>query len=151
MQVDQIEDEIKQKLQTKMELEGQFKNGVSWFYWIAGLSIINTVTYLMGMDWSFIAGLGVTQMIDVFTESLYGSIRVIALFINFLLAGFFAFLGYLTRKRRNWVIILGVVLYSLDTIIFIFFQDWISVAFHGLAIYSFIKAILANNKLKMLT
>jgi hypothetical protein len=74
-----------------------------------------------------------------------------AIAINFILAGIFVVLGYIARQGRNWVIIIGVVLYALDTIIFVFLQDWISIAFHGFAIYSFIKATKANNKLKMLS
>jgi uncharacterized membrane protein len=145
------QDEMEQRLLVRMELEEQFRNGVNWFYWIAGLSIINTVLYFIGQEWGFIAGLGVTQVIDMFAYAWDGSLRLIAIAINFILAGIFVVLGYIARQGRNWVIIIGAVLYALDTIIFVFLQDWISIAFHGFAIYSFIKAIKANNKLKMLS
>ncbi|WP_069998582.1 hypothetical protein [Cellulosilyticum sp. I15G10I2] len=142
--------EIEQKLMVRMQLEDQFRSGVNWFYWIAGLSIINSVLYLIGHEWGFVAGLGVTQIIDIITYSWYGSFRLVAIGINFMLAGVFALLGYAARSGRNWVIIVGAVLYALDAIVFIFIQDWISIAFHGLAIYAFIKAIKANNQLKKL-
>ena len=51
------------------ELAAQTTNGASWFYWIAGLSAINSVVYLSGSDWSFLAGLGLTQLADGFVDA----------------------------------------------------------------------------------
>src|SRR5437016_14082822 len=41
-------------------LEKQLKSGGSWFYWIAGLSLINSAIALSGSGMRFILGLGVT-------------------------------------------------------------------------------------------
>jgi hypothetical protein len=59
-------DEMEQQILLRMQLEEQFRNGINWFYRIAGLSIINTVLYFIGQEWGFIAGLGMTQVIDMF-------------------------------------------------------------------------------------
>lgn len=40
------------------------RNGTAWFFWIAGLSLVNAVITHAGSDLSFVAGLGVTQVID---------------------------------------------------------------------------------------
>jgi len=37
-----------------------FNNGVSWFFFVAGLSVVNSLLVLFGADWSFIFGLGIT-------------------------------------------------------------------------------------------
>src|ERR1044071_6443875 len=42
-------------------LEKQLKGGGSWFYWIAGLSLVNSVLALSGSETRFILGLGITQ------------------------------------------------------------------------------------------
>src|SRR5207253_1864194 len=42
-------------------LERQRRNGAQWFYWIAGLSLINAAIALAGQEWRFILGLGVTR------------------------------------------------------------------------------------------
>src|SRR2546428_6752639 len=41
-------------------LERQRRNGAQWFYWIAGLSLINAAIALAGQEWRFIFGVGVT-------------------------------------------------------------------------------------------
>src|SRR5216117_2936789 len=39
----------------------QLKSGASWFYWIAGLSLINSIVAFTGGQWAFLFGLGITQ------------------------------------------------------------------------------------------
>ena len=46
--------------------EALLKSGASWFYWIAGLSLINSFIALSGSDYGFILGLGITRIIDAF-------------------------------------------------------------------------------------
>lgn len=50
------------------------KNGANWFYWIAALSLINTVILMSGGSVSFLFGLGTTQIIDTFLVSLFHAI-----------------------------------------------------------------------------
>src|SRR6266516_3067348 len=45
-------------------LEKQLKGGGSWFYWIAGLTLVNAVMALSGSGTRFILGLGLTQIFD---------------------------------------------------------------------------------------
>ena len=55
-------------------LHQKFRNGVSWFYWIAGLSIVNSLM-IMVADRAFIFGLGITQITDaVFAQAPNGMI-----------------------------------------------------------------------------
>ncbi len=34
--------------------ESTFKNGANWFYWIAALSLVNTILFRTGSSWTFI-------------------------------------------------------------------------------------------------
>ena len=42
-------------------LEKQVERGASWFYWIAGLSLVNSILSLTDSGWMFFFGLGITQ------------------------------------------------------------------------------------------
>jgi hypothetical protein len=50
-------------------LERRRRNGGQWFYWIAGLSLINAALAFAGQDWRFILGLGVTQVVQELAKS----------------------------------------------------------------------------------
>lgn len=55
-------DQFKQ-VADRLKIENQFKGGASWFHWIAGLSIVNLLTLLLGARWTFFVGLGTTQVV----------------------------------------------------------------------------------------
>ena len=59
-----MEEQEKKAIEENLKVQGQFKSGADWFFWIAGLSIINSIILLAGGQWSFIVGLGITQIID---------------------------------------------------------------------------------------
>ena len=111
-------------------------SGAGWFWWIAGLSVVNTIMMHSGTDRSFVIGLGFTLLADV----IFKEIKVIAFIIDAIaLAIFFGF-GFLSRKGHLWAFVTGIVLYTLDAGIYILGQDWMSVAFHGLALFYMIAA-----------
>ena len=53
-----------------IKIAKSFENGSKWFYWIAGLSIINSVAHLAKGDFSFVIGLGITQIVDAIAFAL---------------------------------------------------------------------------------
>lgn len=106
-------------------------SGAGWFWWIAGLSVVNTVMIHSGSDRNFVIGLGFTLMAD----AVFKGYKVIAFSIDAVALGTFFGLGYFSRKGHLWAFVTGVVLYALDALIYVAFQDWMSVAFHGLALF----------------
>lgn len=140
-----------EKIEIKLGLEAQFRNGVSWFYWIAALSLINTLVTLFDGSWNFIAGLGITQVVDWvvydLAESFSSPIIYIGLLINVVIIVVCFVCGLLAHRKKKWAIILGMVFYSLDTIIFLIFTDYLSIAFHVYAIYCIFKGYKAINEL----
>ena len=40
------------------------RNSARWFWWIAGLSAINSIASLIQAEYSMVLGLGVTQVLD---------------------------------------------------------------------------------------
>ncbi len=142
-------------IQNRLVLERRFKNGVNWFYWIAGLSIVNSVAYLSGLTLAFVIGLGVTQIVDAFMGEVAKEfvqsatvLRVIGLFIDLCLAGVFLLFGYLGRKQYRAAIITGMVLYALDGILLLLFQDYLGGAFHVWALISIWSGLKALGQLQ---
>ena len=46
------------------KLKRTFENGAKWFYWIAGLSLINSGLNLARSNFTFVIGLSATQIVD---------------------------------------------------------------------------------------
>lgn len=113
-------------------------NGAKWFWWIAGLSLVNTVLIHSGSDTSFVVGLGFTLMAD----ALFQSVKAIAFAIDAVALGFFFLMGYLSLRGHFWAFIVGAVVYAGDALIYLYFQDFMSVAFHGLALFYIVKGAL---------
>ncbi len=131
------------RIQTRLTLERQAKSGVDWFFWIAGLSLINTVISLFGGTLTFVMGLGATLVVDVFARLLEKEmtsgggiiITAISIVIDLVVACIFVAFGLLGRRRHRWAVIIGMILYVLDALIFLAFGDFLPVAFHGLALW----------------
>ncbi len=130
------------------------RSGARWFYWIAGLSMINSIAASFDGRWSFLAGLGITQFISGvalgLSEDLGGTVTVIAFILDALVAAFFVFLGVFAGKGHTWAFVVGLVIYVLDGLIFLAFQLWLPLAFHVFVCYCLFKGLAANRKLKQL-
>jgi len=129
-------------------LEGQVKSGASWFYWIAGLSIVNTISAMSGSDWGFILGLGITQVIDVFGRQFDSTGMVIAIALDAVVFGLFITFGIFANKKHLWAFIVGMLLYALDGVIYVLGEGWLSVGFHVFALFYIFKGFQAARELR---
>jgi hypothetical protein len=136
------------------EYHRQSVSGARWFFWIAALSMINSIISLSDGQWNFLAGLGMTQVISGFAVGLApdlgSAVTVVALVLDALVAGVFVALGWFAQKSQTWAFIVGIVIYTLDGLIFLMFQEWFSLAFHAFVLFSIVRGLLALNKLKQL-
>jgi len=114
-------------------------SGASWFWWIAGLSVVNTIMIHSGADRNFVIGLGFTLLAD----AIFKELKIIAFVLDAIAFATFAGFGILSRKGRLWAFVTGIVLYTLDAGIYVLGQDWMSVAFHGLALFYMIRGAKA--------
>lgn len=126
----------------------RLKSGASWFYWIAGLSLINTIAAFSGSDWRFLVGLGITQIFDALGNEFGGAGKVVVLLLDLLVAGMFITFGIFGNKRHLWAFITGMVFFALDGVIFILAQDWIGVGFHAFVLFCFFRGMQACRELK---
>lgn len=145
-----------QRIQDQNRIESQLKNGTSWFYWIAGLTVLNSLIFIFNGSISFVVGLGFTQVVDGFLIAIREEIgpeagilwQIAGFGFNFFVAAMFVMFGIFARKQILWVNILGIVLYTLDVLILLWVQDFFSILFHGLALFGLIKGYQAIKQLK---
>lgn len=102
------------------------KRGANWFFWIAALSLVNTLAVISGGRFHFLLGLGITDV----TAALRPQLRAFAFLIDVLVLGFFAMCGYYAGKAHKWAFLMGMTFYVLDAGITMLSQDWLSFAFH---------------------
>lgn len=125
-----------QQMVAVLNLQRRMKSGARNFYWIAGLSVVNSLVTIFGGGFYFVIGLGVTLLIDglalAISEELGGSPLVIGLGFLFSLVfdAIFAIFGYFASKGQRWAFIAGMVLYSLDAALMLAFQEWLGLGFH---------------------
>ena len=126
----------------------QLKSGASWFYWVAALSLVNSIVAFTGSDWRFIIGLGITQIFDAIGHEIASGGKVVALALDLIVAGVFVLFGVFANKGHLWAFIVGMVLFALDGLIFLLAQDWIGVGFHVFVLYCLFRGVQACRQLK---
>ena len=138
------------------DLVAQLKRGASWFYWIAGLSLINSLIFVFGGSVSFIAGLAYTQIIDAIidvsiSQGASTSLHAVAIVLDLILVAIFALFGYYANKAINAVFIIGIIIYVIDGLLWLFLGSYFAAAFHAYALFMIIRGFMASmeiNKLK---
>lgn len=126
------------------KLQTQRNGGAGWFYAIAGFSIINLVILAAGGGVNFLIGLGTTQLIDVLCMTLAEQmehpagvvVRIVGGAVTVVIACLFLLFGFFARRGHWPVFIGGMVLYAIDGLIFLWFQDWLSFGFHIFALFA---------------
>jgi len=127
----------------KYNLERRLRGSANWFYWIAGLSLVNWIIGTFNLGSLFVLGLGVTQLLDGIAQALIedlGSgyttfLTVISFMVTLAFSGMYALFGYFGGKRANWAFVVGIGFYILDALLFVWVQDWMPIIFHGLALF----------------
>ena len=144
----------RQEFRRRMLLLRRAKGGINWFYWVAGLSIINTIIFVTGRMPNYFLGLGVVQLVDINAAAVANGTEIAPLMrwvagaMDLLLASIFLLFGYRgQRSYRSWIVA-GIALYALDGLIFLVFSVWLGVIFHAFVIYSLVRGLRAMDELK---
>lgn len=123
--------------------DAQLKSSASWFYWIAGFSVINTIIVFTGSNWQFYLGLGVTQFFGLLGRELGNVGDGVALALNLIVAAMFVVFGVFAHKRHTWAFITGMAVYALDGVMLIPAQVWIGVGFHVFVLFFLFRGLKA--------
>lgn len=113
----------------------RFRSGISWFYWIAALSVINTLSGHFA-NTVFVVGLGATQFIESFLSAGGAEGIALPLIATAMISAVFAALGYFGLKGNTTAIFAGMGLYAADAVLVATYSDWLALAFHGYALFS---------------
>lgn len=135
----------------------QLASGANWFYWIAALTLVTTVIQVFGGNFSFAIGLGLTQIIEGLAQGVseelgggVGVVRIVGTVLQLALIALFAGFGFLANKGWVWVFIVGMVIYALDGLIFIFAASIVGIIIHALGLYFLFTGLSAAWNLKKL-
>jgi hypothetical protein len=134
------------------ELAVRIKRGANWFYAIAGFSLVNSLFFVFGANVAFLAGLGLTQLMDgVASVSMQGIgvsiIKVVAIVFGLALVAVFALIGYYSAKRFSGAFIIGIVIYILDGLLLLLLGAYLTAGFHAFALIFIIRGFLACREL----
>ena len=130
-------------------MQQRVESAANWFYWIAGLSLVNTLVNMLGSDWGFAIGLGISQILIGIANEPFGSAGVSSIFNDvlwagsFAAAGFFAVCGWLAGRPSVLAFAAGIAVFALDSLIFLIGGDWIGLVFHVLALFFLSSGFLA--------
>ncbi len=136
-------------------LQKRVKNGASNFYWIAALSVINSLGAVFNLGVNFVIGLGVTQVVDaiamMIAEGLpeYAAIiRTLGVVLSFGISAIFVAFGHFAAKGHRWAFITGMVFYTLDALLMFAVQDWFGFGFHLFLLWGLFGGLQALKKLQ---
>jgi hypothetical protein len=125
------------------------RQGATWFFFIAALTLVNAVLFFMSSDRRFVIGTGITDVANVIGANditgVTGTI-VAGIFDAVVIAGF-AGLGLLARRGISWAFLVGMVVYALDGLLLAWLTDWLSVVFHALALFYLFRGFQASRQL----
>ncbi len=136
------ESEIREQIEARMQLERKLKSGAGWFYWIAALSVINSVIALANGSWSFLFGLGATQLVDGIVMGIANEAadmasvtRIFGFGLILVISGLYVAFGWLANRAKRWAFIVGMVLYAFDAVIMLMVSDFLGIAFHAWVLF----------------
>ena len=124
-------------------LEKRHNSGSGWFGTIAVLSLINIIITFADLQITFPVGLGMSSFgVGFLTYKEDGDNSVVHIIGGILMVISIIVIVCLwvcrtqARMNKTWPYVLGLCIYSFDAALTIFFDDWISFAFHAWGIYS---------------
>lgn len=133
-------------------LYNTIRSGGSWFFWIAGLSLINSIATHSGSQFSFVVGLGFTMIVDTVLNAAGTIGQLVAVAIDAAVLGTFVLFGVFARRGHIWAFVCGFILYTLDALIFVLLPDEIDilpVAFHGFVLFCLWNGLMAARRVKV--
>lgn len=141
-----------------VQLVRRVASGASNFYWVAALSVVNTLLSVFNAGSYFVIGLAISLFVDgIFlgvAESFPNAqlvVKLIGVLFSAVIAGVFALFGYLATKGKRWAFIVGMVFYAFDALLMLVFQEWIGLIFHLFFLWGMFGGLQALNQLQRLT
>ena len=148
------------RLDQARRLQAAARRGADWFFWIAGLSVINSVVSLINvhgmLPYIFFSPqlLGnnlASSIVQLLGIGNWGpGLNLVVQGFSLLLAALFAGLGLLARRQKRWAVMAGLALYAADSVLMLIYGDLLGIAIHGLALWGLWRGLHALNQLARL-
>jgi hypothetical protein len=120
--------------------------GAQWFFWIVGLTGMDSVLTGLGSHVHRFTGLGITALVSRLAAH-SGSDAALHLIVNGWMAIGFLFLGYCALEGRKWAFALGMAVYTADAAMLAAAGDYLSVAFHAIILAAIFRGFAALRRL----
>ncbi|HXZ40531.1 MAG TPA: hypothetical protein VEG68_07310 [Terriglobales bacterium] len=133
---------------SRMVAAARARAGAKWFYWIAALSIINSIVVIAGGNFHFVVGLGITSVVDAFAKRVGSAGSVLDVIINGFVAGVFVLFGTFAVKAQKWAFVVGMMLYVLDGLLLLRLRDFLGVGFHAYALFAIYRGYTAAKQVQ---
>jgi hypothetical protein len=147
-------------------LRRRVKAGANSFYFLAALSLINSIVSAVGLNLTFVFGLSISQIVDGMAAGLADNrpdlaifAKVAALIVSIIISGIFAAFGFFGGQGRKWAFLVGMFLYFLDGVLLLVLlvwlgsgqvEDWIGLAVHLYFLWSLWRGLQVVNQLHKL-
>jgi hypothetical protein len=138
-------------------LQRRARVGANNFYWIAALSVINSVISVFNGGMYFVVGLGATLFVDAVAAGLAAEMpeiatagRALGLLLSLAISGVFALFGYMAGKGQRWAFLAGMAAYGLDAILMLVFEEWLGLLFHLYFMWGLFNGLRALDQLRKL-
>lgn len=123
-------------------------HSADWFFWLAILSVINSlIVYFYNIPNTPMA-LGITQWIDGTQSGIKSSLTEGWLVIDLLIAAALAGFGLLARRGSDIAFVVGIFVYLIDAFLTIGVRDFFGFGVHLVALFFLFKGLLASRHLR---
>ena|SRR5687768_9153254 len=123
-------------------------HGADWFFWLAILSVINSLIVYFYHTPNTPIALGLTQWLDGTAGGLNPTMTTTSLLINILIAGVLAAFGVLARRGSDIAFVVGIFFYVIDAFLMIGMKDFFGFGVHLLGLFFLVKGLLASRHLR---
>jgi hypothetical protein len=123
-------------------------HGADWFFWIAVLSLINSLIVYYYQTANTPLALGVTRWLDGTTSGFNASMTTSGLVTNILAALVLAMFGLMARRGSDLAFVVGIFLYVIDSFLVIGLRDLFGFSIHLVALFFLVKGLLASRHIR---
>ena len=127
-------------------------NGANWFFWLAILSVINTLVVYFGRLDNTPLAFGVTQWLDGSAGTLASRVAspfsLTGVAVDLLLAVMFAAFGYFARRGNDSVYLFGILLYAVDALLSLGLKDFWGFSVHLVGLFFLFRGLLASRHVR---
>jgi hypothetical protein len=133
---------------SRMVAAGRARTGARWFYWIAGLSLINSLVVISGGSLHFVVGLGITSVVDAASKRLANFGPTLDIVVNGFVLAVLVLFGVFASKAQKWAFLLGMLLYAVDAVLLVLFKDYLAAGFHAYALWAIYSGYVAARQIQ---